>query len=140
VAETRPLQSQASAALSPVAQLSATPVPSDTDTVDGKASRGSLREAPSLGDADHLALIESQTDNAGEYASDDASSPTAVAPPQAPAAEAVLTAPGFPSVRGAERSPGYRRAHGPSVRPYGTTPPSQGTWLFPPTANAGANS
>ena len=140
VVATRPLQSQASAALSAVAQLSATPAPSDTDTVDEEASRGSLRQTPSLGDAEHLALIEARTGNVGEHASDDASSPTAVAPPQAPAAEAVLTAPVFPSVRGAERGPGYRRAHGRSVRSYGTTPPSHGTWLFPPAPNAGANS
>ena len=140
VVETRLLHSQASAALSAIAPFSATPAPSDTDTVDGEASRGSLRQTPSFGDAEHLALIDSQTGNVGEHASDDASSPTAIAPPQAPAAEAVLTAPVFSSVRGAERGPGYRRAHGPSVRSYGTTPLSHGTWLFPPAPNAGANS
>jgi hypothetical protein len=66
------------------------------DTVDGEASRGSLREAASLGDAERIALIDSQTGNAGEHASDDASRPTAAAPPQAPAAAALLTAPVFP--------------------------------------------
>jgi hypothetical protein len=140
VAETRALQSPASAALSPAAQLAATPAPSDTDTVDGEASRGLLRGAAHDGDAEHIALIESQTGNAGEHASDDASRPTAAALPQSPAADALLTAPVFRSVPGAERGPGYRRAHGPSVRPYATTPSSHGTWLFPPALNAGANS
>ena len=140
VAETRPLQSPASAALSPAAQLSAAPAPSDTDTVDGEASRGLLHEAPPLGDAEHIALIKSRTGNGGEHASDDAGRPTAAALPQAPAADALLTAPLFPGVPGAERGRGTRRAHGPSVRPYATTPLSHGTWLFPPAPHAGANS
>jgi hypothetical protein len=136
--EARPMQSPVSAHLSPSpAELSAKPAQADTDGEEGMVGRGLPREAPSLGEAEQVALIQLQTGDAAESTGDDASRHAAAAP-QMPAAGALLTAPVKPKV--AERGSGHRRARGPLVvRPYATGS-SRGTWLSAPNPNGGSNS
>jgi hypothetical protein len=133
VAEVEPIRPLASADLSPSpAQLSATPTQAATNGEEGQAQR----DLPSLGEAEQVAA-EPQPGDARESAGENASRRTEAAAPQVPAAVALLIV--YPRIPGAERGAGRNRAPGPSIRPY-ITPVNRGTWLFPPTTNAGSNS
>jgi hypothetical protein len=141
MAEVRPIQSPASATLSPSpAQVSAKPAQADTDGDEGVVRRDLLRESPSLGETERVTSIQPQTGDAAESAGDSAASrPAATTAPQMPATGALLTALVHPKTLGAERGPGHRRARVLPVRPYATGS-SRGTWLSAPNPNAGANS
>ncbi len=141
MAEVRPIQSPASATLSPSpAPVSAKPAQADTDGDEGVVRRDLLREPPSLGETERVTSIQPQTGDAAEIAGDSgASRPAATAAPQMPATGALLTALVHPKTLGAERGPGHRRARVLPVRPYATGS-SRGTWLSAPNPNAGANS
>jgi hypothetical protein len=141
MAEARPIQSPASATLSPFsAQLPAKPAQADTDGEEGVIRRGSLREPPLLGETERVASIQPQTGDVAESAGDDAGRQVAAAAPQMPTAgRPLLTAPVHPKVLGAEHGLAYRRARGLPVRSYATGS-NRGTWLSAPNPNAGGNS
>jgi hypothetical protein len=132
-ADVEPIQPLASANLSPSpAQLSATPTQGVTNGEVGQAQR----DLSSLGEAEQVAA-QPQPGDARGSAGDDASGRTEAAAPQVPAAGALLII--YPRIPGAERGAGHSRARGPLIRPY-VAPANRGTWLFPPTTNAGSNS
>lgn len=139
-AEATPIQSRASATLSPpAAQLSDMPAPRATDGDEGLVGRSLLTESASFGGAEQLASVHPQTGDEGKSAGDYASRQTETAAPQVPVAGALPTAPVYTKPPVADRGWGHRRASGPSVRSY-TTRSSRGTWLSAPAMNAGANS
>jgi hypothetical protein len=129
-AEVQPIQPLASANLSPSpAQLTATPAQAAANGEAGQA----LRDLPSLGEAEQVAA-QPQPGDARGRAGDDASGRTEAAAPHAGALLII-----YPRIPGAERGAGHSRARGPLIRPY-VAPANRGTWLFPPTTNAGSNS
>ncbi|MGA8192243.1 MAG: hypothetical protein WB902_02615 [Acetobacteraceae bacterium] len=95
-------------------------------------------EPAAVTEAEPAASLQPQDGRVANSADEDASDRTvAIAPPE-PAAEALLTVPAYPRAP-AERGVAHRRAQGPQVPTY-VTRSSRGTWLFPPTVNAGGNS
>jgi hypothetical protein len=95
-------------------------------------------EPAAVTEAERAASLQPQDGRFANSADEDASGRTiAVAPPE-PVSEALLTVPAYPRAP-AERGVAHRRAQGPQVPTY-VTRSSRGTWLFPPTVNAGGNS
>jgi hypothetical protein len=148
MAEARPMQSPASAALaaplsaplaSPSGELSASPAQGDLGCDAAAVKSGFLDEAPLNSDTEPVAATQPARGDAAEGAGNTAVRPVNDATLPTPVPVAPLTPPVYRAPAMAERGSGHRRARAVVFRPYATGT-SRGTWLSVPNQNGGSNS